>query len=76
IVLSAARAFAGKALLLRLLAHLVEGGGFAVAPVQAAGEGEGDGGQRDWSDCPPLAAWAAPGRGDGAAALGPVAVLA
>ena len=74
IVLSAARAFAGKALLLRLLTHLVEGGGFDVAPTQAAGEG--DGARRDWSDCPPLATWAAPGRGDGAAALGPVAVRA
>jgi len=74
IVLTASRAFAGKALLLRLLAHLVEGGGFEAMPAPAAGEG--DGAQRDWRECPPLAAWAAPGQGQGVATLGPVAVKA
>jgi amino acid adenylation domain-containing protein len=74
IVITVARSFVCKALLLQILAHLASGAAIKPpppqGPVQAGSHGI------EWADFPPVIQWAASGIGSGSAELGPVSVPA
>jgi len=74
IVITAARAFVGKALLVRILAHLTNAE--AIEVVQPDAARQADAGELNWADFPPIAQWASSGSGTGSGQAGPVAVRA